>query len=186
MAQVTLITGNTRKYEELKALLGLPLAMHALDLDEIQSLDPHTVVAHKLCTAQEVLPDSAVLVEDTSLTLSCLNDTLPGPLIRWFEDALDIPGIVALAERYGDMRACARTVLGYSVPGVEPLFFEGVTEGDLVSPRGALDFGWGPAFMPRGATKTFGEMERTEKHAYSMRARAAEKLRTHLTALPQV
>jgi len=181
----TLITGNERKHEEIQALLGLPLARHALDLAEIQELDAHVVIAHKLREAQRELPGVTVLVEDTSLMLACLSGRLPGPLIRWFEDALTIEGIVALALKLGDMRATARTIIGHAAPGEAPRFFEGETHGALVTPRGSLDFGWGPAFLPEGCTKTFGEMTREEKHTVSMRARATEKLRDFVLTAPR-
>jgi inosine/xanthosine triphosphate pyrophosphatase family protein len=37
-------------------------------------------------------------------------------------------------------------------------------------------------FEPQGQSKTFGEMERSEKHALSMRGIAAKKLREFILA----
>lgn len=44
--------------------------------------------------------------------------------------------------------------------------FEGKVEGELVfPPRGTLGFGYDPIFLPRGLTRTFGEMMAAEKQA---------------------
>jgi XTP/dITP diphosphohydrolase len=55
--------------------------------------------------------------------------------------------------------------------------FEGWVEGTLVwPPRGAIGWGYDPMFMPRGDSRTYGEMSAEEKHATSHRARALAKL----------
>lgn len=55
--------------------------------------------------------------------------------------------------------------------------FEGRVDGTLVwPPRGSHGFGYDPIFLPDGETLTFGEMEPTEKHAMSHRARAFAQL----------
>ena len=69
-----------------------------------------------------------------------------------------------------------------SVLGVplEQSDIEGILTGEIVAARGDKDFGWGPIFQPEGNKKTFGEMERDEKHAISMRGIAARKLKDFL------
>ncbi len=55
--------------------------------------------------------------------------------------------------------------------------FEGRVDGTLVwPPRGAKGFGYDPMFVPDGFDMTFGEMEPSQKHAMSHRARAFRKL----------
>jgi XTP/dITP diphosphohydrolase len=55
--------------------------------------------------------------------------------------------------------------------------FEGRIDGQIVwPPRGDKGFGYDPMFVPAGFEQTFGEMDPTEKHAMSHRARAFAKL----------
>ena len=55
--------------------------------------------------------------------------------------------------------------------------FRGEIHGHLTFPaRGDKGFGYDPIFIPEGHTKTFAEIEPTEKHALSHRARAFERL----------
>jgi XTP/dITP diphosphohydrolase len=55
--------------------------------------------------------------------------------------------------------------------------FEGWVDGTLVwPPRGTIGWGYDPMFMPKGDTRTFGEMPAEEKQVTSHRARALAKL----------
>jgi len=173
------VTGNARKLEEAEAILGVPLAQEKLDLPEIQDLDPHEVMRQKLLAAKRE-GVGACIVEDSSLTLECLGGRLPGPFIKWFEEALGTEGIASLAERYGDPRATSSTIVGYLDEEGDMHVFDGSIAGSIVPPRGDKDFGYGPVFLPDGAERTFGEMSREEKHAVSSRGIAFRKLRAHL------
>lgn len=82
MKDITFITGNQHKADFLAKHLGMPIAHHKLDLDEIQSTDLRVVVEHKAKQAYEIL-QKPVLVEDAGLTLTALGN-LPGPFIKWF------------------------------------------------------------------------------------------------------
>ena len=54
--------------------------------------------------------------------------------------------------------------------------FLGRIDGQLVwPPRGTRGFGYDPMFIPEGHSLTFGEMDPSEKHAMSHRARAFRK-----------
>jgi XTP/dITP diphosphohydrolase len=55
---------------------------------------------------------------------------------------------------------------------------EGVCEGSItLAPRGAAGFGYDPLFVPRGYSRTFGEMISAEKHPLSHRGIALRKMR---------
>lgn len=172
---IKFITGNKNKFEEVRSILNMPIEQYAVNLPEIQSLDAQEVIREKLMAAEEHA-SGEYLVEDTSLYLACLNYQLPGPFIKWFEKAVMNDGIVNLVQKMGDANARAIALLGYIGTNREIHFFEGTVEGKIVAPRGANDFGWGPIFRPTGSEKTFGEMERAEKHAISMRGIATRKL----------
>jgi inosine triphosphate pyrophosphatase len=173
------ITGNKNKFEEIHSVLGVPMEQVSIDLPEIQSLDAREVIRQKLLAA-EVREKGEYIVEDTSLYLSCLNYQLPGPFIKWFEKGITNDGIVRLAEKLGDDKARAAVLIGHIDIDGNVSFFEGVLEGKIVPARGGKDFGWGPIFQPEDSEKTFGEMERDEKHAISMRGIAARKLKDFL------
>lgn len=82
MKEITFITGNPSKAEQLGRHLGHPVKHLKLDIPEIQSLDLREVTRHKVEEAFRQI-NSPVLVEDTSLTFNSLGK-LPGPLIKWF------------------------------------------------------------------------------------------------------
>lgn len=55
--------------------------------------------------------------------------------------------------------------------------FEGVVEGIITKkPKGENGFGYDPVFIPRGYTKTFGELSLEEKNLISHRSLAMNKL----------
>lgn len=75
-SNITFITGNQFKADYLAKYLGFSVDHHKLDLDEIQSLDLHKIVEHKVKQAYDIL-ESPVLVEDVSLEFKALGG-LPG------------------------------------------------------------------------------------------------------------
>lgn len=173
------VSGNKNKFEEVKAMLGLPLEQLDIDLPETQSLNGEEIIRHKLVAA-EAHATGEYIVEDTSLYLDCLNGQLPGPLIKWFLEALKPEGIANLASAMGNTKAIAKSIVGYANSKGEMHFLEGTQKGTIVAPRGEKDFGWGPIFQPEGDTRTFGEIDRDEKYQTSMRAIAVHKLRDFL------
>ena len=179
---IKFITGNKNKFEEVRSVLGVPMELIGIDLPEIQSLDAREVIKEKLLAAEKY-EKGEYIVEDTSLYLSCLNYHLPGPFIKWFEKGITNDGIVRLAEKLGDNKARAAVLIGHIDIDGNITFFEGALAGKIVSARGDRDFGWGPIFQPEGSEKTFGEMERDEKHSISMRGIAARKLKDFLSGV---
>lgn len=173
------ITGNPGKFSEAEAILDRSLELKDFDLPEVQDLDPIVVVRAKLENAK-ALKIGACIVEDSSVTLECLGNRLPGPFIKWFEDALGNKGIAELVNAYGNQRATVSTIVGYLTEENDMHFFEGCVQGTIVPARGDLDFGYGPIFQPDGSEKTFGEMTREEKQRISSRAIAFRKLGAHL------
>jgi XTP/dITP diphosphohydrolase len=71
--------------------------------------------------------------------------------------------------------------LSLASPGEPALIFEGTVKGTLIwPPQGTKGFGYDPVFRPVGEDRTFGEMDPSEKHAISHRARAFEKFVAHI------
>ncbi len=177
---LNLVTGNVNKLREFQRFVTL-IGQLAIDLPEIQSLDPREVIAAKLRTAREHKADGILLVEDTSLELACYGG-LPGTFVKWFEKQMGIEKMAEQAAKLGNTAATARTIIGLIDEREATYFFEGIVQGDFVLPRGDQDFGWGPAFQPAGMDRTFGEMTREEKDRYGMRGQAIRKLVSHIEA----
>ncbi len=171
------ISGNQGKVNEIKESIP-SLENIALDLLEIQSLDPQEIIAGKLKEATRQRK-GAFFVEDTSLYLDCLNG-FPGPLIKWLLERLGAAGVADLVHHYDDHGATAKTVIGYS-DGRDIHFFTGEVRGTIVLPKGKNAFGWDPIFLPKGYTKTFAEMTLEEKNKISHRRKAVMKLKEFLT-----
>jgi XTP/dITP diphosphohydrolase len=69
-----------------------------------------------------------------------------------------------------------RTVISLVIDGIENQF-EGLVEGTILNEkRGISGFGYDPIFQPEGFSKTFAEMNLTDKNKISHRGRAVEKL----------
>lgn len=174
---IRLITGNQGKVVEFKALIP-DIEMLDIDLPEIQEIDAKIIIEEKLRVAREQV-DEALMVEDTSLYLDCMNG-LPGPLIKWFMKTIGNEGLHKIAGSYDDFEATARTMIGFSTTDGGLHFFEGELHGKIVEPRGDEGFGWDPIFQPHGHDKTFAEMDIDEKNTTSMRKLAAIKLQEFL------
>lgn len=168
-----LITGNLNKLKEVQAILPHVQQLH-IELPEIQEIDALKIIRAKLEEASKH-HDGEFLVEDTSLYFESM-DGLPGPLIKWFLQALGNDGLHSLIEKYDNTKAVAKTVIGYYKNKDDIQFVEGVVEGNIVAPRGEARFGWDPIFQPSGHLKTYAEMDASEKNEMSHRRQALNKL----------
>ena len=173
------ITGNKEKFAEVKTMLN-NVEQVDRELPEIQHLDAQEVVKAKLLEALQHKPEECI-VEDTSLSLDGLNG-LPGPLIKWFIKSMGSTGLAELAEKMGNTKATARTVVGYARNLEDIHYFEGVIQGNVVHPstESQNGFGWDVCFQPEGYNITFSQMPREEKNKISMRSVAFGKLKDYL------
>lgn len=177
---LTFITGNPGKATQLATHLHHPVEHKKLDLHEIQSLDLEEVATHKAQEAYRML-STPVLVEDTSLVLNALGP-LPGPLIKWFLEALDNEGIARLLDGYEDRSAVAETCFALCDENGVTLF-KAERKGTIAeTPRGEKGFGWDPIFIPEGCDRTWAEMDTEEQKKTSMRRAALEKLQEYLAS----
>jgi non-canonical purine NTP pyrophosphatase (RdgB/HAM1 family) len=170
------ITGNNNKFAEAKQIIS-DLEQLALDLPEIQNTDPQEIIKSKVAEAQQRCRETFV-VEDGSLFLDCIPG-LPGPLVKWFFKTLGNDGIYNLAKKFGNFKAIAKVVIGFSDEDKQIHFFEGAIKGLIVAPTGGQGFGWDPIFQPEGLTKTFAEMSTDAKNKISMRRIAFTKLKDY-------
>ncbi|KAG9447639.1 hypothetical protein H6P81_013767 [Aristolochia fimbriata] len=179
---VTFVTGNAKKLEEVRAILGnsIPFQSLKLELPELQG-EPEEISKEKArLAAKEV--NGPVLVEDTCLCFNALNG-LPGPYIKWFLQKIGHEGLNNLLKAYDDKSAYAMCIFSLALgPNEEPVSFVGKTMGKIVLPRGPPDFGWDPIFEPDGYQLTYAEMPKDEKNKISHRSRALSLVRAQFAA----
>ncbi|MCP4298291.1 MAG: non-canonical purine NTP pyrophosphatase [Proteobacteria bacterium] len=182
------VTGNKGKAEEFKELLSiesLRVEHKSLPLQEIQSLDIYKIGRSKTEAAfsftQDIQGFDAILTDDTSLDCEALKG-LPGPLIKWFLQALGPLGILELIEgKSRKAEAICLLTLGIRTSG-RIYQFEGNVPGEMVPPRGESGFGWDPVFQPDGSNKTYAEFSLKEKSGFSHRSIAVAQLRDWILA----
>ncbi|KAK1395402.1 Inosine triphosphate pyrophosphatase [Heracleum sosnowskyi] len=176
---VTFVTGNAKKLEEVRAILGqsIPFQSLKLDLPELQG-EPEDISKEKARLAAKQV-NGPVLVEDTCLCFNSLKG-LPGPYIKWFLQKIGHEGLNNMLLAYEDKSAYALCVFSLALgPNEEPLTFLGQTPGKIVLPRGPNDFGWDPIFQPEGYDQTYAEMPKEEKNKISHRSRALALVKDH-------
>ena len=112
---ITFVTGNAKKLEEFKAILGSSfphsLVSRDVDLPEYQGT-PEEVVREKCREAARHIA-GPVIVEDTSLGFTALGG-LPGVYIKWFLKNLGPDGLPRLIADWEDKTASAVCMFGYS------------------------------------------------------------------------
>ncbi len=155
MSDFVFVTGNQHKADYLSRWWGEPIEHQKVDLDEIQSLDLHAVVRHKVRQAYERV-GRPVVVEDASLEFTALNG-LPGPFIKFFLETLDIEGTAALVDGK-DRGAVTRCVIGY-FDGTDEQYFEGSLPGRVPEhPKHAGGYGFDPLIILDGFDVPRSEM----------------------------
>lgn len=184
ITRLAFVSSNEEKFREIRdslASCGVETKRVALDVPEIQSLDPAQVAAYKARAAYATLGTQAVLVEDTGLAIVPWKG-FPGALIKWVLATVGEEGLCRQLDAWQDRRAVATVVLCL-YDGRELHTFTGQATGTIVhEPRGTHGFGWDSIFQPDGYSVTYGEMLREEKMGISMRARALAALRQFLLA----
>jgi XTP/dITP diphosphohydrolase len=126
-----------------------------------------------------------VLADDSGIEAAALGGR-PGVRSARFagEQATDEQNLVALLaalEHEPDRGVAYAAELVLITPDGSRRHARGELRGTLAfAPRGSGGFGYDPAFIPEGETRTVGEMSAAEKDAISHRARAAANLLAQL------
>jgi inosine triphosphate pyrophosphatase len=174
--KITFVTGNMKKLDELKSILGdsFQLDNAKIDLPELQG-EPEEVAIEKAKLAAKEL-NGPVLIEDTSLCFNALGG-LPGVYIKWFFEKIGNDGLYKMLEGFEDKTAYAQCIFTYCEGlGKEPITFVGRCNGKIVTPRGPEGFGWDPVFQPDGYDKTFAELDKEIKNKISHRYKSLLKV----------
>ncbi|GJM84712.1 hypothetical protein PR202_ga00408 [Eleusine coracana subsp. coracana] len=176
---VTFVTGNAKKLEEVRAILGasVPFQSLKLDLPELQG-EPEDISKEKARMAASQV-NGPVLVEDTCLCFNALKRLTR----KWFLEKIGHEGLNNLLKAYEDKSAYAMCIFSLALgPGEEPITFVGKTWGKIVPARGPTDFGWDPVFQPDGFEQTYAEMPKSVKNQISHRGRALALVKEHFAS----
>jgi XTP/dITP diphosphohydrolase len=117
------------------------------------------------------------LADDSGFCVAALHGAPGVHSARWAGAAKDFAQAMARVHRemrdVADTRAWFIAALCLAWPDGHTETYLGRIDGTAIwPPRGDKGFGYDPMFVPNGATATFGEMDASEKHAVSHRARA--------------
>jgi XTP/dITP diphosphohydrolase len=185
-SRLVMATHNPGKLREIAELLAphhvAVVSAGELGLPEPEETAPDFIGNAKIkALAAATASFLPALADDSGFCVAAL-DGAPGiHSARWAGPAKDFSAAMARvhAELGGsaDHRAWFISALCLAWPDGHTETFEGRVDGALVwPPRGTRGFGYDPMFLPEGQSLTYGEMNQTEKHATSHRARAFAQL----------
>lgn len=189
--EIIFATHNQHKAKEIQAIL--PEGMKIVTLKDLQFTDEipepfHTLEENSLMKAETIRNEfsKSVIAEDTGLEVFAL-DNKPGVFSARYAGEYagseeNMHKLLNDMEKISAREARFRTVLTYIQPDGEKYQFEGIVEGEIArEPRGNSGFGYDPIFIPKGFSKTFGEVGPAEKYQISHRTRAFQAFVEFLT-----
>ena len=190
--KIVFASNNDHKLKEIKNFIGsdyelLSLSDLGINVD-IPEEEPD-LEGNALSKARFIkkLTGLNVFADDTGLEVEALGG-LPGVKSARFagEEKDASANINLLLSMLGDnpnRKAKFKTVFALIYNNQEYIM-DGVVEGSIIhEKKGDKGFGYDPVFIPCDATKTFAEMELSEKNQISHRARALKKLCEKLSQL---
>lgn len=196
--RLVIATHNPGKLAEMRELLA-PYGIEAVSAGELNLPEPDetgtTFQANARIKAMAAANATGLpaFADDSGLAVDAL-DGQPGILsARWAGPSKDFAGAMTRIERLLQERGATEppqrgahfvSALCVAWPDGHLEEVEERVDGQLVwPPRGDTGFGYDPAFLPHGHTRTFGEMTSVEKHGLpphgmglSHRAKAFVKL----------
>jgi len=196
--KLVIATHNPGKLVEMRELLA-PYGIEAvsageLDLDEPEETgETFQANARIKAVAAAKAAKLPAFADDSGLAVDALEGAPGIYSARWAGPSKDFAAAMTQIERLLQERGAATpdkrtahfvSALCVAWPDDHVEEVEAIVEGTLVwPPRGSAGFGYDPAFLPDGHTRTFGEMTSIEKHGLpplglglSHRARAFVKL----------
>ncbi len=191
MKQLLIATHNQGKVAEFREMLPDFEIKSAADFDLPEPEETQdTFAGNAILKARAAMEATGLpcLADDSGLTIDAL-DGAPGIYsARWAQTPNGRDFMVAMNavnEKLdgvkGDETAHFIAVLALLKPDGTQQIFEGRASGHLSwPPRGEKGFGYDPIFIPEGHDITFAEMEPSEKHAMSHRAKAVAKFVEYL------
>lgn len=190
--QLVFATHNQNKFNEVKALI--PSHIELLSLTDIGCFDEIPETAQTLEGNAKLKADFVTekyelncFADDTGLLVDVLNGE-PGVYSARYageqKSATDNMNKL-LSELLGknNRQAKFETVIALNLEH-ESRLFTGVAEGEITHEKSGVDgFGYDPIFKPLAYDKTFAELSMLVKNKISHRAKAVQKLISHLNQI---
>jgi XTP/dITP diphosphohydrolase len=185
-------TANQNKAKEIQLLI--PNSIEILSLNDINCQEeiPETQTTIEGNASQKAFfvyekYSQNCFADDTGLEVEELNGQ-PGVLSARYAGEAKIANdnmdkVLLEMKGMSNRKARFKTVISLIINGKE-LQFEGLVNGTILTEkRGNSGFGYDPIFLPDGSSKSFAEMELSEKNKISHRALAVNKLVEYLKTL---
>lgn len=183
--QLIFATNNNHKVSEIQReipagfeVLSLKAAGITIDIPEpFDTLEENASEKSRVILS---LTNQHCFSEDTGLEVEALHGAPGVKSARYAGEQASFADNVAklLASMHGmeNRRARFRTIISLRFHGEEHLF-EGICQGRIATTiSGTEGFGYDPVFIPDGDSRSFAEMDLSEKNRYSHRAKAVAKL----------
>jgi len=175
---VTTNRGKLREAERILAGIGMNIEMLSIEYPEMQGESLKEVVLFGLNWLRQKV-EGDVIIEDSGLFIESLRG-FPGVFSSYVFKTLGMDGILKLLESEKTRGAHFESCVGLLVDE-KAVTFSGTCEGAISGRiRGSRGFGYDPIFVPRGESRTFGEMGTDEKNKISHRGNAFRKLAGYL------
>lgn len=184
-SRLIIATHNPGKLLEMQDLLR-PYGLDAVSAGELGLPEPAEDAPDfagnariKALTAAST--GSPALADDSGFCVAALGGA-PGVLsARWAGASKDFTAAIGRVQAEmgtaADRRAWFISALCFAWPDGETATFIGRVDGTVATgSRGTRGFGYDPIFIPAGTHRTYGEIDPSEKHATSHRARAMAQL----------
>lgn len=181
---VIFVTGNPEKAANFSKHMGQEITHQPAELDEIQTLNAHELVEHKVRQAYEQL-GRPVLVEDVTFSFDALGGELPGPFVKFFINAASgDEKMCRMLDGFSDRHAVARCTYAY-FDGERLELFDGELRGIIAdSPRGTNGYGFDRIFEPDGFDgRTAAELDDNGYDMYYSSIKPFAKVRDFLATL---
>jgi XTP/dITP diphosphohydrolase len=188
--KICFATNNKHKLEEVKHVVVPPIQI--VSLQEINCYEElpeerNTLEGNSLQKAEHVFQKYNIpcFADDTGLEVDTLKGAPGVYSARYAGEHKNSEDNIALLlenlKHQTNREAQFRTIIGLLGLTNEPVLFEGIIRGNIVTEkRGSSGFGYDSVFMPDGHSRTFAEMTLDEKNKFSHRAIAVRKLVSYL------
>lgn len=189
---IVFATNNKNKIREIKHVLGNSfnlLSLNDINMDEDIPENEPTLEGNAINKARYIFEATGmnVFADDTGLEVEALNGR-PGVHSARFagetkDSSANIEKLLLMMKDKENRKARFRTIIALIYDKKEYIF-EGTADGIIINEsRGDKGFGYDPVFIPEGDSRTFAEMDLSEKNKISHRAMAFEKLRNFLSTV---
>ena len=187
MTKIDLLFATSNKNKVLEIKKVLPKEFNIKSLDDIGFYEEvpeneNTIEGNAIFKANYIYKkyNLNVFADDTGLEVDSLNGKPGVHSARYAgiskNSADNINKLLKKLKNKKNRKARFKTIIAL-ILNSKIHTFEGVVEGIITKkPKGENGFGYDPVFIPRGYTKTFGELSLEEKNSISHRSLAMNKL----------